>query len=220
MSKRATNRSPAVIAYLRVSTEEQVASGAGLDAQRATIAQECERRGVELAATYEDAGASGKSLGGRLALAEALHRLATGEASVLIVAKLDRLARSVADFATLVRQAESEGWAILACDLGLDMTTPTGGLLANVTASVAEWERQVIAQRTREALAAKRAAGVRLGRPRLLDPSVADEIHRSRASGETLQAIANRLNATGITTPSGKNWSPTLVRKVALQRSD
>lgn len=180
MSKRATNRSPAVIAYLRVSTEEQVASGAGLDAQRATIAQECERRGVELAATYEDAGASGKSLGGRLALAEALHRLATGEASVLIVAKLDRLARSVADFATLVRQAESEGWAILACDLGLDMTTPTGGLLANVTASVAEWERQVIAQRTREALAAKRAAGVRLGRPRLLDPSVADEIHRSR----------------------------------------
>jgi DNA invertase Pin-like site-specific DNA recombinase len=219
MAKRPTSRSPAVVAYLRVSTEEQVASGAGLDAQRSTIAQECERRGIELAATYEDAGASGKSLGGRPALAEALQRLANGEASVLIVAKLDRLARSVADFATLVRQAEREGWAILACDLGLDMTTPTGGLLANVTASVAEWERQVIAQRTREALAAKRAAGVRLGRPRLLDPSVASDIRRSRTNGETFQAIANRLNEAGTTTPTGKNWSPTLVRKVALQSS-
>jgi DNA invertase Pin-like site-specific DNA recombinase len=123
----------------------------------------------------------------------------------------------VADFANLVRLAERQGWAVLACDLGVDMTTPTGGLLANVTASVAEWERKIIGTRTREALAARKAAGVRLGRPRQLDPAIADLIRAERASGATFQAIADRLNAEGTTTPTGRPWSPTLVRKVTLQ---
>jgi hypothetical protein len=137
-------RSGDVVGYIRVSTDGQAESGAGLAAQRSAIRAECERRGFELAHIYEDAGASAKSLDGREALAEALQALAEGGASVLVVAKLDRLARSVADFAELVRRAERQGWAILACDLGVDMTTPTGGLLANVTASVAEWERRII----------------------------------------------------------------------------
>jgi len=218
-SSRQKNRSAAVIGYVRVSTEEQAASGAGLAAQRTTIGREVAGRGVELDAMYEDAGASAKSLAGRPALAEALSRLEAGEAGVLVVAKVDRLARSVADFAMLVRRAEAEGWALVVCDLGVDMTTPTGGLLANVTASVAEWERRVISQRTREALAALRAAGVRLGRPRLLDPAIAERIRATRISGATLQAIAEELNGEGILTPTGRGWSPALVRKVALQEA-
>ena len=174
------SRSDAVIGYVRVSTDGQADSGAGLAAQRATIEAECGHRGFTLAAIYEDAGASAKSLAGRPALSEALDALARGEASVLIVGKLDRLARSVADFASLVRLAERQGWAILACDLGIDMTSPTGGLLANVTASVAEWERRIIGVRTKEALAARRAAGVTLGRPRTLDPSIAAHIRSAR----------------------------------------
>jgi DNA invertase Pin-like site-specific DNA recombinase len=200
-----------------VSTAEQADSGLGLAAQRATIAAEAARRGVAVERVYEDAGASAKSLAGRPALAEALDDLAAGRAAVLLVAKLDRLARSVVDFATLVRRAEAEGWAITACDLGVDMTTPTGGLLANVTASVAEWERRIIAARTREALAARRAAGQRLGRPRLLNPAVADAIRTERAAGATLQAIADRLNAAGTLTPTGRSWSAALVRKVTMQ---
>ena len=98
--------------------------------------------------------------------------LANGDAAALVVAKLDRLARSVHDFAGLVRIAEREGWGIVALDLGVDMTTPTGGLLANVTACVAEWERRIISLRTSEALAQRKAAGVQLGRPRSLDPSL------------------------------------------------
>jgi DNA invertase Pin-like site-specific DNA recombinase len=97
------------------------------------------------------------------------------------------------------------------------MTTPTGGLLANVTASVAEWERRIISVRTIEALAQKRAAGVRLGRPRKLDPSIADRIRTRRSDGATLQVIADELNGDAITTPSGRMWSPALVRKVSLQ---
>jgi len=115
---------------------------------------------------YEDAGASAKTLRGRSGLSEALTVLANGDASALVVAKLDRLARSVHDFAGLVRIAEREGWGIVALGLGDDMTTPTGALLANVTASVANWERRIISLRTSEALAQRRAAGVRLGRPR------------------------------------------------------
>jgi DNA invertase Pin-like site-specific DNA recombinase len=167
----------------------------------------------------EDAGLSAKSLD-RPALASALERLASGEAAVLVVAKLDRLARSVADFANLVRLAEHQGWAILACDLGVDMTSPTGGFLANLTASIAEWERKIIGARTREALAAKKAAGTRLGRPRLLAPAVAASIRSQRSSGHTLQAIADHLNSEGTTTPTGRLWSPALVRKVALQRPE
>lgn len=210
-------RSTAVIAYVRVSTEGQVESGAGMAAQCTTIATECEHRGWTLAETFTDAGASAKSLAGRPALAAALELLAAGGASVLVVAKLDRLARSVADFANLCRLAERQGWAIVASDLGVDMTTPTGGLLANVTASVAEWERRIIAARTREALAAKRAAGVRLGRPRLLDTATAERIRATRRGGATLQSVADELNAEGTTTPTGRAWSPALVRKIALQ---
>lgn len=215
--KTKTVRTEAMIAYVRVSTAEQADSGLGLAAQRATIAAEAGRRSVTVAHIYEDAGLSAKTLTGRPALAEALDALTRGDANVLVVAKLDRLARSVADFAGLVRRAEAEGWAILACDLGVDMTSPTGGLLANVTASVAEWERRIIAARTREALAARRAAGQRLGRPRLLDTGIAARIRNQRDQGTTYQAIADQLNTTGITTPTGRPWSPALVRKVALQ---
>jgi DNA invertase Pin-like site-specific DNA recombinase len=213
-------RSGAVLGYIRVSTDGQAESGAGLAAQRSAIKTECARRGFDLARIYEDAAASAKSLEGRPALAEALDALASGEAAVLVVGKLDRLARSVADFAELVRRAERQGWAILACDLGVDMTTPTGGLLANVTASVAEWERKIIGARTREALAARRAAGVRLGRPRLVDAALGDRIRAERATGATLQAIADGLNTDGLTTPTGRCWSPALVRRVSLQQED
>jgi DNA invertase Pin-like site-specific DNA recombinase len=211
-------RSEAVIGYRRVSTEQQSESGAGMAAQRRAIEQHCEHHGLTLAHIFEDDGVSAKSVQNRPGLSEALTVLASGEAAVLVVAKLDRLARSVHDFAGLVRIAEREGWGIVALDLGVDMTTPTGGLLANVTASVAEWERRIISLRTSEALAQRKAAGVRLGRPRQLDPSIAARIRSRRSKGATLQAIADELNAGEINTPSGRTWSPALVRKVTLQR--
>lgn len=216
-TKKARDRTEAVIGYIRVSTDQQAESGAGMAAQRSAIRRQCEQHGWELAAIYEDNGASAKSLKGRPGLSDALTVLANGDASVLVVAKLDRLARSVHDFAGLVRIAEREGWGIVALDLGVDMTTPTGGLLANVTASVAEWERRIISLRTSEALAQKKAAGVKLGRPRSLDPAIANRIRSRRAKGETFQAIADELNSDAIRTPSGRAWSPALVRKVSLQ---
>jgi DNA invertase Pin-like site-specific DNA recombinase len=212
-----TDRSSAAIGYVRVSTSEQADSGLGLKAQRAAIGAEAARRGWELAEVYEDAGASAKALTGRPALSQALDALAGGRASVLIVSKLDRLARSVNDFSGLVRRAEREGWALVVVDLAVDMTTPTGGMLANITAAVAEWERGVISQRTKDALAVRKAQGVTLGRPRQLDPAVAKRIRAERAGGATLQAIADGLNYDGIKTPTKRAWSAALVRKVSLQ---
>jgi DNA invertase Pin-like site-specific DNA recombinase len=205
-----------VIGYVRVSTTEQADSGAGLAAQRAAIEFEAARKGWSLAEIYVDAGYSAKNLD-RPALAQALAVLGAGKAAALVVAKVDRLSRSVLDFSTVVARAERQGWAVVALDLGLDMSTPTGALMASIVAAVSEYERRLIGQRTKDALAARKAAGVVLGRPRLLDAATADRIRSARAQGSTLQAIADTLNIEGTLTPTGRTWSPALVRKVTLQ---
>jgi len=76
----------------------------------------------------------------RPALNGALDRLDRGEADVLVVAKLDRLSRSVRDFANLVERATQNGWALVALDIDVDTSTPTGELMANIYGSVAQWK--------------------------------------------------------------------------------
>ena len=98
-----------VVGYIRVSTEEQAASGLGLAAQREAIEAECDRRGWQLLRVFEDAGASGSSLTRRPALTETLEALRSHEADAMVVAKLDRLSRSLLDFAGLMESARREG---------------------------------------------------------------------------------------------------------------
>src|SRR3954454_13897767 len=161
-----------IIAYLRVSTSEQADSRAGLEAQRAAILAEAQRRGWEHVEFIEDAGLSAKNLN-RPGLADALERLRRGDAAVLVVSKMDRLSRSLLDFAGIMQRAQREGWALVALDSPADLSTPTGEAMASVLAVFAQLERRLIGQRTRDALAVKRAEGVTLGRPRTLDEAVA-----------------------------------------------
>ena len=203
-----------VVGYIRVSTTEQADSGAGLEAQRTAITAEAERRGWQLVQVLEDAGASGKSLKGRPGLLAALEAVERGSAEALVVSKLDRLSRSVVDFAGLVARAQRRGWALVALDLGLDMTTPAGGLVANVMASVAEWERRVIGERTAAALAAKRAAGVRLGRPREMSADALERIQLLHRDGYRPAEIARILNREGVPTPRNGRWHPPGVSRV------
>jgi DNA invertase Pin-like site-specific DNA recombinase len=206
------------IGYVRVSTSEQGESGAGLAAQRSAIEAEADRRGFELVDVVEDV-ASGKDLK-RPGVQDALGRLAAGEAAVLVVAKLDRLSRSLLDFAGVVARAEREGWALVALDLGVDTSTASGQLMANVLAAFAEFERKLIGQRTREGLAAKRAAGVRLGRPLSLDPAVRERIRADREAGVSFAAIARGLNADAVPTAhGGAQWHPSSVRAAAVASS-
>src|SRR5690348_11352951 len=123
----------------------------------------------------EDAGHSARTLR-RPSMERALAALRSGNADTLIVAKLDRLSRSVLDFAGLVCEAQERGWNLVVLDLGLDLGTPQRRFTAHVLCAMAELERELIGQRTREALAAKRASGVRLGRPRMTSPEVAARI--------------------------------------------
>lgn len=203
-----------VIGYVRVSTDDQEASGAGLKAQREAIRAECERRGWKLLRVEEDA-LSGKTLR-RPGLEAALASCHSGEAAGIVVAKLDRLSRSIIDFARLLEDAKKRGFNIAALDVGLDLSTPQGELVGNVIAAVAQWERRIIGQRTREALAVKKSEGVRLGRPRSLPPRIRTRIRRMRGRGMTLEAIARKLNDEGVpTAQGGKRWYAATVRSVA-----
>lgn len=205
-----------VIAYTRASTQEQAESRAGLDAQRAALAAEAEHRGWEVE-WVEDAGHSAKSLK-RPGIQAALGRLAAGEADALAAAKLDRLSRSVVDAAGLIERAQREGWRLIVLDSPLDMSTPYGEAMASIQATFAQLERRLISQRTKDALAARRAAGVRLGRPRSITPEVEARIHALRAEGRTLAGICAELQAADVPTPKGGPWHVATVHRV-LQRS-
>lgn len=199
-----------VIAYRRVSTVDQEH---GMDAQRAAIQSEADRRGWDLT-WLEDPGRSGKNID-RPGISEALALLRAGEADALVVSKLDRLSRSLADFARLLEVSSKEGWGIVALDLNLDTSTPTGKLVASIMAAVAQWERETIGLRTKEALAAAKAKGVKVGRPSSQDPAVVRRIRRYRASGLTFRAIADRLNTESVPLPGGgARWHPNSVRLI------
>lgn len=221
MAKRRSAPLHLAVGYVRVSTDEQADSGAGLAAQRAAIEAEAARRGWELVAIHEDAGASGKSRKGRPGLAEALAAVEDGHAHNLVVAKLDRLSRSLVDFAGLMADAHRDGWNLVALDLGIDLSTPAGEFMANVMASAAQWERRIIGQRTRDALAVKKAQGVRLGRPTALPDEVRLRIATLRAEGRSLASIADELTEERVpTAQGGARWYPStvsaVVRSVAL----
>ena len=104
------------ITYHRVSTGKQAESGLSLEDQADRTTADLARRGWEHVATYVDAGKSGRSMTGRPELRAALAVLAAGEADALVVAKLDRLARSTIDLARVMAQAQAEGWALVILD--------------------------------------------------------------------------------------------------------
>jgi DNA invertase Pin-like site-specific DNA recombinase len=147
----------------------------------------------------------------------ALEWIAAGEASGLIASRLDRLSRSVVDFGLLLEWFTEAGANLIALDLGIDTSTSGGRLVANVFASVAEWERDVIGDRTREGLAAARTAGKQISRPAVADdPKLRRRMTRMRDRGMTLQAIADKLNAEGIpTVRGGAEWRPSSVQTAA-----
>jgi DNA invertase Pin-like site-specific DNA recombinase len=203
-----------VIGYLRVSTDEQARSGLGLEAQQERIASEAERRGWTVRWIVDD-GYTAATLD-RPGITDALAALRSHDVDALVVAKLDRLSRSLLDFAGLMAQAQTERWELIALDLGVDTSTPQGQLMANVMASFAAYERELIRQRTRDALAALKNRGVRLGRPVAVPPTVRAMVGRWRAAGATWQGCADALNAAGVPTAhGGARWYASTVRGVA-----
>lgn len=204
-----------IIGYLRVSTEEQASSGLGLDAQRESIQRYADAHGWNVV-WYVDEGLSAKSLA-RPQLQAALARLHVlpkrRDVDGIVVARLDRLSRSVHDFSGILKLAAARNWAVVAIDLGVDTSTPTGKLVANVMMSVAEWEREVIGERTSAAMQAAKRAGRHMGRVSILPEETGHRLLSLRST-HTLVGTASQLNAEALTTAMGAPWSANTVAKV------
>lgn len=204
-----------VIGYIRVSTEEQGASGYGLEAQENAIRSAADRNRWNLIAVIRDEGASGKDLD-RPGLREMIA--IASDADAIAVAKLDRLTRSLVGLADLIDWGKRNKLALIALDLGLDTSTETGRLVARIMASVGEWEREVIGTRTRAAASVRREQGKVMGRRGVRDtaPELAARIREARENGSTWQAIADSLNTDGIpTVRGGVQWRVSSVQSAA-----
>jgi DNA invertase Pin-like site-specific DNA recombinase len=154
-------------------------------------------------------------MAGRPGLQTALDLLASGQADVLVVSKLDRLSRSLLDFANLMARGQRERWSLVALDLGVDTSSPAGEFMASIMMSAAQWERRLAGQRTREALAVRRAQGLPMGRPPSIDPEIVDRIVTSYTSGNSMAEIARTLNAEGVPTARGRGtWYPSTIQTV------
>jgi len=202
------------IGYIRVSTTEQGDTHLGLDAQHATIAAECARRGWGPVCVVEEI-ASASSMRRRPLLRDVLDALDRGDADALVVAKLDRLARSTLDFARIMERAADAEWVLVILDIGADTSTPAGRMVASVVAATAAYERELIGARTRDALAAKRAQGARLGRPSSVPADTRARVVALRDAGLSLRAIADELVAEGVPTALGHGtWHAAQVSRV------
>lgn len=214
------------ILYARVSSTEQAVEGVSLAAQEAKMRAYCELYGVEVVEIIVDAGQSAKTLN-RPGLQQALGMLEAGSADGLVIARLDRLTRSVADWALLIEQYFSKRFGLMSVSDQIDTRTASGRMVTNLLICIAQWERETIGERTATALAHLKASGMHVGgipygheiRDGKLLPlaSHADAISlmtEMRAEGATLQAIADKLNEMGIPTARGGKWYPMTVKNV------
>jgi DNA invertase Pin-like site-specific DNA recombinase len=156
---------------------------------------------------------SGKVIGPQLR--EVLQLLASGQGDGLVVAKLDRLSRSIINAANIIEAAHAQEWALVMLDVGVDLTTAAGRAFAHTLMVFAQFERELISERTKAGLAAKKARGERIGRPKAVKPTVVRRIVQARNTGLSYDAIASALMDAGILSPLGKpKWQPSTVRRI------
>jgi DNA invertase Pin-like site-specific DNA recombinase len=211
-----------VLGYVRRSTDKQAMSP---ETQARRLRDAADIFGWDLTIREEQA-ASGKSLDGRPVLAEAMDDCDRGRADALAVAALDRLARSTHDFAGILDRSERQSWSVICLDLGVDTSTDSGRLVADIRAAVAQWERRIIASRTREGMATIRATtGKHMGRPSAIPADVEDRLYDLSRSGLSASAIAQLMEDEGVArpTPRSKAWHHShvlaAVRRVEVRRA-
>lgn len=196
-----------------MSTEEQARSGLGLEAQVRGIRMAAMSGGWELVDIITDAGLPGSNTHCP-GLTDALARIRRHDADLLVVAKLDRLSRSIRDGADVIDRANRQGWALVDLGSGVDMSTPAGEMVAGVLLSAAQYERRLIGVRTREGLAEAKARGVKLGHQTTYPDVLLERIHDMHAEGMSLRKIADALTDDGVTTAKGGQWHASSVRSV------
>mgnify|MGYP000561897321 CR=1 FL=1 len=159
-----TQRRTKAVGYVRVSSEQQATEGVSLDAQRYKMRAYCKAMDIDLIDIIADEGYSASNLK-RPGLRAALAMLRNGQASTLIVVKLDRLTRCVKDLGTLCEQyfSDEKPYTLMSLSDSINTKSASGKLVLNVLTSVAQWEREAIADRTKEAMAHLKLQGVKVG---------------------------------------------------------
>lgn len=225
----ATSRTRTV-AYLRVSTDKQADKGVSLDVQRAKVNAYAGLYDLDLLEVIVDAGVSAKSLD-RPDLARALDMLRKGTADALLVVKLDRLTRSVRDLGDLVEAHFASGKAaLLSVSEQVDTRTASGRMVLNIMATISQWERETIGERTASAMQHKLAEGEYIGgEPRYgfrvaddgvrlvavaAEQAVLVEARRLRAAGLSLRSVARELDALGLRSRVTRPFSAAQVRRM------
>lgn len=221
-----------IVAYIRVSTTRQRDEGVSLEAQERKLKIYAEMYELDLVSIEVDV-ASGKDIIKRPALKRCLAMLESDEVSGMLIMKLDRLTRSVRDVCFMVEKHFKDKRLISVNDQ-IDTQTPTGILMLTLLTTFAQWERQVLSQRTCEAMDFLKSNGVRLGRLPFGQMYSGEEGENNRqviidneeeqltirrmvglrSDGLTLQAICDRLSDDGHTTKRGGNWQPCTVNAI------
>lgn len=208
------------IGYVRVSTEKQADFGISLEAQTAKVRAMAVVQGCELVEVIIDAGESAKNLK-RPGMERLLALVDARAIDTVIIAKLDRFTRSVADLAELLKRFDKRGVSLVSVADSLDTRSAAGRLVLNIMVSVSQWEREAIGERTRDAMGHKRANGERVGTIPFGFQLSTDGVHLEenqeeqavmtrarelRAVGRTVRQIATELNQSGFATRRGTAW--------------
>ena len=199
--------------------------GVSLEAQRKRIEQWALLNEGELVAIYEDAGISGKTISKRPGLLAALGAATKGTA--LVVYSLSRLARSTRDMLDIADRLAIAKADLVSISERFDTTTAAGKLMFRMLGVLAEFERDIISERTKAALAVLKSKGRKLGSG---NPRAGAAVHRQAAIARdtpllvaagtgTLTERANRLNAAGYRTLNGRPFTPVQIRRMLRRRS-
>jgi site-specific DNA recombinase len=218
------------VAYVRVSTDKQADKGVSLDAQREKVEAYAKLYDLELVEVIVDAGESAKSLD-RPGLQKALGMLRSGEVEALLVAKLDRLTRSVRDLCDLVDRYFRDGKrSLLSVGEQVDTRSANGRMVLNLLTTIGQWEREAIGERTSTAMRHKAAQGeftggeARFGfrlaedgahlAPVPAEQAVVAEARTLRAAGLSLRATAEALWEKGLGSRNGRPFAPVQISRM------
>ena len=217
------------VGYVRVSTDKQSEHGVSLEAQQEKIRAMAVVHGVELIEMIVDAGESAKDLA-RPGMEQVLDMVESKRTEMVIIAKLDRLTRSVRDLATLLDQFQRKGVSLVSVAESLDTGSASGRMVLNIMVSVSQFEREAIGERTRDAMQHKIRQDEWIGNARYgyrrchddgkhVEPEKTEQktladIRRLRKSGTSLRQIAVQLNALGVRTRSNLPWRHEYVARV------
>jgi len=216
------------VGYIRVSTDEQARDGVSLDNQQSRIEAFCVAKDWNLERVYSDEGKTGSNLN-REGIQELIGDCRKRKFDVVVIYKLDRLTRSVKDLGYLIELFDKTGVAFSSVSDNFDTTTANGKLVLNILGSVAQWERDIISERTRDALSHKKSElevysplplGYEAGEDGRLIENEAElatvkQVRALRKQGFSYQQIADSLNGAGVPTKQGKRWYKSTVRYLA-----